>query len=112
MPPRASRAGYEVSPDRPALMLFHVVGKAIGDIPLVPSRDLIYKLTDNSDLLMRELKPIPKWRLGLLLFGVATSVGLIFSTVSYVVMARVAFGRGRIGRNRRRRIPRLSLPLF
>lgn len=35
---------------------------------------------------MRELKPIPKWRFALLLFGVATSVGLIFSTVSYVVM--------------------------
>jgi two-component system, LytTR family, sensor kinase len=36
---------------------------------------------------VRELKPVSKWRLALLLFGVWTSVGLVFSTVSYVVMA-------------------------
>jgi two-component system, LytTR family, sensor kinase len=36
---------------------------------------------------MRDPKPIPKWRLALILFAVWTSVGLIFSTVSYVVMS-------------------------
>ena len=36
---------------------------------------------------MRELKPIPKWRLALLLFGLWTSIGIIFSAVSYALMA-------------------------